>query len=280
MGSNTDPKFEDSLLQTPDYESKQPEISSIAKHLSKLEVKGIHIAPVLNSDSAPLKKAIIPLDNRSTPKRKSTSPIITQDPKKRLLSSMVPPKFAEVAKASLFVVDIVLDGDEDVLLSPDQGKLIFEALTTALFASDKLNCLGFEHCAYERGLFRTISLNAETRDWITRIIPTLTFKDWQDAKLKTVEAGSPPKLVRASITLEFPTPEFGEVFDIIDARNVAIKTKFWRLYQRNKVDRGKQTWFIGIDEESAKIIKEMNFHVQYGLNKLKISILDGKNGRN
>lgn len=218
---------------------------------------------------------IVPSDIR-TPKRKNSSPDEKTETKRRLLNPMAPPTFNEVVQKTLWVVDIVIDSDEEIAMTRDQSELIKEELTKALFASDKLGTLDFDHCGYERNLYRTISRNTETRDWVLVTIPTLKFEKWPEAKLKTVEAGKTPKLVRASIILDYPTPDFGEVFQIIDARNRDINTKFWRLYKKHKVDKGKQLWNIGIDEESAKAIKTMEFFVQYGLNKLKMSIHDAK----
>lgn len=211
-----------------------------------------------------------------TPKRKSSSPLADQSSKKRFLNPMAPPKFADVVQKKLFVVDIVLDSNEETGLSSDQGNMIQEVLTKALFASEKLNTLDFEYCGYERGVFRTISRNEETKKWIIEVTPTLNFDNWPEANIKAVEAGTPPRMVRASVILSFPTPDVGEVFEIIDARNPSINTKFWRLYRKNKVEKGKQLWSIGVDEDSAKEIKNMDYSVQYGLNRLKVSIHEAK----
>lgn len=252
MGSNTNESSEDKLLK--EDSEKDKEFTNIAEHLQKLKVQGI--------------TGIV----ARTPKRKNDSPPLKQETKRRLLNPMAPLKCNEVVQKTLFVVDVIKGDDEDTALNSDQGKLIAEELTAALFASDKVGVIDFEHCGYERGLYRAISLNNETLEWVISTIPTLKFKEWPEAKIKTIEAGTPPKMVRASINLTFPTPNFGEVFDIINARNPSIDTKFWRLYKMHKVEKGKQMWNIGVDEESAK----MNFNVQYGLNSLKISIHESK----
>ncbi|KAJ6642638.1 hypothetical protein Bhyg_07591, partial [Pseudolycoriella hygida] len=210
-----------------------------------------------------------------TPKRKNLSPINPNNTKKRILNPMGPPSFKEVIQKSLWVVDVVNDAEEHEI-TKDQGNLIEEELTKALFASGKMGTLDFEHCGYDRGLYRTISRNTETRDWVISITPTLNFEKWPEAKLKPVQAGSPPKMIRASIVLAYPTPNYSEVFEIIDSRNPSVDTKFWRLYKKHKVEKGKQLWNIGIDENSAKAIKAKDYSVQYGLNQLKISIHDAK----
>ncbi|KAJ6639807.1 Xaa-Pro aminopeptidase ApepP [Pseudolycoriella hygida] len=153
-----------------------------------------------------------------TPKRKNLSPINPGNTKKRILNPMGPPSFKEVIQKSLWVVDVVNDAEEHEI-TKDQGNLIEEELTKALFASGKMETLDFEHCGYDRGLYRTISRNTETRDWVFSITPTLNFEKWPEAKLKPVQAGSPPKMIRASIVLAYPTPDYSEVFEIIDSRN-------------------------------------------------------------
>lgn len=229
-----------------------------------------HISEKKNQQFTPI------IEPPRTPKRKNSSPIAKIESKRRLLNPMAPPKFSEVVQKKLWVVDIMVDDGENEAMTRDQGKLIEEELTKALFASNDLEALEFDHCGYERNLYRTISSNVETRNWVVATIPGLKFESWPEAKLKIIETGETPKMVRASILLDYPTPDFGEVFSIIEARNRGINTKFWRVYKKNKVEKGKQLWNIGIDEESSKTIKNLGFFVQYGLKKLKISIPDGK----
>ncbi|KAJ6647798.1 hypothetical protein Bhyg_03021, partial [Pseudolycoriella hygida] len=156
------------------------EASSITKDLQGLRVQ-------------PTRSTIEPKEIR-TPKRKNTSPISSSEVKKRFLNPMVPPKFNEVIQRTLWVVDVLIDAESEVTMTKDQGDLISEELTKALFASDKMNILDFDHCGYERNLYRTISRNTETRDWVLATIPTLKFDKWPEAKLKTVEAGKTPKM--------------------------------------------------------------------------------------
>ena len=134
---------------------------------------------------------------------------------------MPPLKFAEIVKPTLYVVDVVGDTEEEQLFTREHSDLIEEELTKALSNSDNsahLSKLDFDFCGFDRGIFRTINRNNETREWVLKTIPTLTFEKGPKAKIKTVEAGAPPKLVRSSITLKFPTPKFGELCDIVEAR--------------------------------------------------------------
>ncbi|KAJ6603866.1 hypothetical protein Bhyg_18001, partial [Pseudolycoriella hygida] len=118
----------------------------ITKNLKKLKVK-------LSTST------IEPLAVTKTPKRKSKSPIVPTEAKKRLLNPMAPPKFSEVVQKTLWVVDVVIDDDKEVTMTKDEGELINEELTKALFASDKMGILDFDHCGHERNLYRTISRN-------------------------------------------------------------------------------------------------------------------------
>ncbi|KAJ6642637.1 hypothetical protein Bhyg_07590 [Pseudolycoriella hygida] len=154
--------------------------SSITKDLQGLKVQ-------------PTRSTIEPKEIR-TPKRKNTSPISSSEVKKRFLNPMVPPKFNEVIQRTLWVVDVLIDAESEVTMTKDQADLISEELTKALFASDKMNILDFDHCGYERNLYRAVSRNTETRDWVLAIIPTLKFDKWPEAKLKTVETGKTPKM--------------------------------------------------------------------------------------
>lgn len=196
---------------------------------------------------------------------------------------MVPQKLSEVVQKVLHIVDIVIDAPEETPMTESQGELIETELTKILFASDRQGTLEFEHCGYDRGIYRTISKNETTRDWVKLIAPTLVFDldKWPDAKLTTRDDGQPPKLVKASIFLKFPTREFGDICKAVDDRNPSICTKFWRIYGRDKVnkEKGTQMWHIGVDEDSASKIKTMDYHVQFGLNKLRISIHDNNNNK-
>lgn len=203
---------------------KKPSIFETA--LSKVNSFKIKKSP---NNSQP--KGITVLDNEqktSTPKRKYNSPIEHGEVKKSRVGIMSLPTLASIVQKVSYVVDILPDvGEEEMLFTKEHTDKIKASFHEAMFAFDKVADLDID--------FDIICGDTFTRDWVTETTPLLNNL-WSDAKLKVVIAGSPPKMVRATIDLPIPAPEPSKFFMEIGIQN-KLDTQFWRVYNYTLVSQ-------------------------------------------
>lgn len=155
----------------------------------------------------------------------------------------------------------------------DQSNELQEKLNVALFNEEDISELKFDEPPHYDGTrLRLICSNDKTKEWVETIIPNMNELWNNEVKPKIVVIGPPPKLIRSSIVMPAPTYEPPVLFSIISAQNPTIDTKFWKYGSRTKVDRGKQTWYIVVDENSIPALKEIGFRPHVGLGRIKISV--------
>lgn len=112
-------------------------------------------------------------------------------------------------------MDILPEVEDNLLFTKEHCRIIKAKLNEALFASEEIAELKFSFSDYDRGRYRVVCLNPASKEWVIQTVPTLTGL-WKDAKLKIVQAGTPPKLLRATFTLRFPSPEPGAIFSALE----------------------------------------------------------------
>ncbi|KAJ6649229.1 hypothetical protein Bhyg_04463, partial [Pseudolycoriella hygida] len=104
------------------------------------------------------------------------------------------------------------------------------------------------------------------------IIPLVNKDRWKDPKIKSLDQGEQPKMVRATITFAGPVPEILDFFEDIDLKNDSIDTNEWRVYGRKKLRGNKTNIFIGVDEKSAQNLKAIGFKPYFANGRTKINL--------
>lgn len=102
------------------------------------------------------------------------------------------------------------------------------------------------------------------------IIPKLTNL-WDDPKIKAIDGGITQKMVRGSVGFNGEPPNMLDFLDDIEVKNENLDTLHWRIYSRKKVQGGKTIIFIGIDEASVGVPKEINFRPYYETGRIQIT---------
>lgn len=281
---------EDELLKS------DSEDNSLSKSVAQISIEGIEkladsalsriiaIKKSTANDTTAVSTPLSPICNsvsnstfNVTPKRKIDSP--SPPPIQKKAKIMSPPSFADIArkKKDLFVIDIIPDED-DLLLTTEHCKLIKASYTKALFQSEQIADLDFEFTGFDNGRLRVICENELSKKWIIETLPLLTDL-WKDANLKPIDVGAPPKLLRTTFSLPYPTPEPPALFDAIKRQNRTIDTSTWRVYNRKRGQNDRQNWIIGIDSDSAAAIKILNSRVKFGMDRIRFSVdNDASNG--
>lgn len=209
-------------------------------------------------------------------KRPRESPNCSTNPepikKARSLLSMLPLS-SEVVACKGRIIDLVSTDEQNPYLSDAQGRLLKSSVDKAIFKSDNISDIHIDSSGLERGIYRFYCNDDATKDWLVGAIPKLTDL-WPNAleNLNIVDQGPTPKLIKCSINMKIPALEPNDIISIIGAQNKSIDTKKWRFFNRNKVQNGKQLWFIGIDEDSLAELNRIEFKPFVGSERIKILV--------
>lgn len=239
------------LLRTISLESSLNRISS---NLSRLEVE----------TSSHKRSRALDSPEESNPTNSANS-----NPGKRLkIVQKMLPLTSEIVKNDFHIVDIVSDDAAVEFLTTGQGTSIYTAVLKEIMKTQNISQINFEDSFNDRGKYRYICSNAATRDWLVNIIPTIT--PWADAKIKPVNQGPPPTLIKYIINVTLPSLDPGDVFTLMAAQNAKLDTTNWKCTYRSKADHGKQTWIVGVDEKSIEALKEIDFKPYVGTSRMKL----------
>lgn len=239
------------LSRTTSLESS---LNKISANLSQLEVEINKNKRSRSSDS---------------PKgAKSESPIESNPGKRLKIAEKMLPLTSDVVKNNFHIVDIVSDEEAIEFLTVTQGNNIYTSVLKEIMKANDISKIHFEDSFNDRGKYRYICSNDETRDWLVAIIPTIT--PWANAKIKPVYQGAPPTLIKYIINVTLPTLEPGDIFTLMAAQNPNLDTTNWKCSHRSKADKGKQTWIVGVDENSIEVLKGIDFKPHVGSGRMKL----------
>lgn len=248
---------EDNLPKSDSEESNNRDLNNTITNFSNLGGLGVNIYLETNKKR-----------NRSEDSTSNESPNPLKKP--RLIFGMIP-SMADAVKMvnEGHVIDIMsVDGKPPI--TKDQSEDIKKSITNALFAMEDISKIKFEDPYYDGNKLRVICNNDVSKDWLEEAITKLENL-WEGAEIKIVQMGPPPKLINSTIILPAKTYEPSTLFSIISAQN-QIDTKFWRYKSRTKIENGRQTWSIGVDESSIPSLKELGYRPYAGFGRIKISV--------
>lgn len=183
---------------------------------------------------------------------------------------MAPPEPPEnPTMAVKYLVRLVPDIEDIHLFSKPHLDILNKSVLVAQKEVKDPN-IKFDFCKPERGRFKFVCPNEASRDYAIGIVPMLKNL-WKEPKIKAVDCGIIPKMIRATITFDNPVPDMLEVFDYIDSRNDTIDTNEWRIYGRKPLRGNKTAVFIGVDEKSVADLKAIGQKPYFASGKIKIS---------
>lgn len=215
----------------------------------------------------------VPVKSSNQHKRPLESPInrnSTSTPIKRAKTiTGMKPLTSEMVKNDFHIVDIESDDEKAEFLTTIQGNNIYTAVLKEILKAADISKINFEDSFNDRGKYRYICSNVETRDWLIAIIPTIT--PWANAKIKPVYQGAPPTLVKYTINMKLPYLDPGDIFTLMAAQNPNLDTTNWKCVHRSKADsNGKQIWTIGVDENSIEALQNIDFKPHAGSGRIKL----------
>lgn len=56
------------------------------------------------------------------------------------------------------------------------------------------------------------------------------------------------------MNMTLPTLDPGDIFTLMAAQNPTLDTANWKCVHRTKAENGKQTWIVGVDENSIEAL--------------------------
>lgn len=105
------------------------------------------------------------------------------------------------------------------------------------------------------------------------VVPLLTDL-WKDPKLKEIDCGEMPRLMRATVIFENPAPDVFDFFDEIELKNDTIDTNHWRPFNKRKIQGDRTIAFFGVDEKAVMDLKAIGFRPYFSNSRIRISIDD------
>lgn len=189
-------------------------------------------------------------------------------PKKLKSTVQMPPLTSEVVKNDFHIIDVVSYDDTIPFFNDAQGTNIYTAVLKELVKANDISKINFEDSFLDRGKYRYICSNVVTRDWLLSIIPTIT--PWGNAKIKSVNQGAPPNLIKYTAIMKKPLLEPNDIFTLMATQNPNLDTSNWRCSYRSKVEKGLQTWVINVDENSIPALELVDFKPYAGTKRIKL----------
>lgn len=95
---------------------------------------------------------------------------------------------------------------------------------------------------------------------------------WAIQKIKAIDCGAVPKMLRASVAFNNPAPDTLDFFEDVEFKNDTIDTSEWRVYNKKKIQGNTTVVFIDIDEKSFDDLKAIGFRPYYANGRTKITI--------
>lgn len=185
--------------------------------------------------------------------------------------TMAPPNPDEtIQQPSKQLVRLVPDLENIHLFSKAHLEIIHSSVLKALKACKDPN-VKFDFCKPDRGQYKFVCPNEEAKAFAMNIVEHLENL-WADSKIKAVDHGDVPKMIRATVTFNNPPPEILEFFEDIDFKNESIDTNDWRVYTKKKIQGNKTVVFIGVDEKSVEDLKAIGSRPYFENGRTKISI--------
>lgn len=191
--------------------------------------------------------------------------------------TMAPPE--SIIKAEEYpkqLVRLVPDLENVHLFSKAHLDILHKSIIEALKACKNPKVV-YEFCNPDRGRYKFVCPNEEAKEFAMNIIPTLKNL-WPNPKIKAIDCGSIPRMVRASVVFNNPPPEILDFFEDIDLKNETIDTNEWRIYNKKKIQGNKTIFFIGIDEKSVEDLKAIGNRPYFVNGRTKITIENNQTG--
>lgn len=194
-------------------------------------------------------------------------------PLKKSKNVMMEPLEPAVSQAQLppkQIVRLVPDIENIHLFTRSHLDVLHKSVMVALKACKNPN-VKFDFCLPERGRYKFICPNEDAKDFAMNIVPTLTDL-WPNPKIKAIDCGNVPRMIRASVIFSNPPPETLDFFEEIDFKNENIDTNNWRAYGKKKIQGNKTVIFIGVDDLSVENLKAIGFRPYFANGRTRITI--------
>ncbi|KAJ6642941.1 hypothetical protein Bhyg_07897 [Pseudolycoriella hygida] len=116
-----------------------------------------------------------------------------------------------------------------------------------------------------------LSKEAKAKEWALNVVPKLSGL-WKDSKIKSIDCGEVPRLIRATAIFDNPAPEILDFFDEIELKNETIDTNDWRPFNRKEIQGDRTIVFFGVDEKATWDLKAIRFRLYFSNGRIRISI--------
>ncbi len=145
--------------------------------------------------------------------------------------TMDPPELPDVPKIPpKHMVRLVPDIENVHLFTPAHLEILNKSVLRAHKEYEDPN-IKFDYCQPERGRFKFVCPNEDAKNFALKIVPLLKNL-WKDPKIKAIDCGEIPKIIKAGVTFKNPPPDMLEFFEDIEKKNETIDTNEWRIYGR------------------------------------------------
>ncbi|KAG4076861.1 hypothetical protein HA402_006571 [Bradysia odoriphaga] len=178
-----------------------------------------------------------------------------------------------VVKPDLHLV-LVAPADDECIFSKTQGDKIAGKVAAALKAEENSD-VKIEFSGPDRGQFKFVCSNESAKKWAMSILPKLEGL-FDKMKLKIIDQGIIPKLVKASCIFNNKVPNFVDFCEEMERKKDNLDTLHWPPYNNSKIKGERTILFFGIDEASSAALKNIGFRPYYETGRIKITVVQNK----
>lgn len=167
---------------------------------------------------------------------------------------------------------VIVSSDYPQTLLTDEHSSEIQTLLTneMLKIKDEESLPRFWSCYLRHGSLLVFSADEKSKDWLVETVPSLAVGN--DIILKTGPAKDILQTTKISLFVPklFKDLSQDQVIHLVKSQNTGLRADLWQILECKEEEKGRML-NMAIDEESFKIIKNLNYKIHLGLGLVKFS---------
>ncbi len=179
------------------------------------------------------------------------------------------PSYKDAAAQALQAV-VVFTADHGRQLSEAQADHVRSELVKALQSCRSEPVPKFERSGLKQGAFWVTCTDQSSYDWLLQQAPSISA--WEDDAFTIVKADF-LKLKKVFMIVPGPDREPKHILTTLSFQNPGLKTDRWQVWAR-KVETKHLLLTIGVDDESLRVLRQLDMRPHYELSRLSSWMAD------
>jgi hypothetical protein len=146
-----------------------------------------------------------------------------------------------------------------------------EALEDAVFSGNSSFVPKFHGSGLINGIYKVTCFNNKSVEWLRMTVERLPPL-WLGARLRVIGKSDQSMLKKMVVFLPGSSIDPELFLRRLAHQNPKLETDTWRIFRVERKDRG-QVFYLGIDEDSLTVLKELDNQPFYGLTRLNFRLM-------